>query len=207
MSYEFGGYVLLHRDRAQRDSSLQLALTAFSLILFGQARHLNEALELGDTFYTRSISKMKEEINELSSEVIDRLIVTTTLLENFDVSFFRLSWNIVLMIEQTLMYGVESHMTQTERARKLDAIRAEFWENGYHLNATASLMQVRRQQGYPQNLLLEKGIRRLIVSRISNAPSSLPMANICRYETTFSEVWPSLSGFEMAHFTEKRDRR
>jgi len=116
---------------------------------------------------------MKEEINQLSSEVVDRLIVTTTLLGSFDVSFSRLSWNIVLIIEQILVYGAESHMIQTERSRKLDAIRAEFWKNGYHFSATASLMQVRRQQGYPQNLLLEKGIRRLIVSRISDAPSLL----------------------------------
>jgi hypothetical protein len=40
----------------------------------------------------------------------------------------------------------------------------EFWESNYHLKGTAGLLQVRKQQEYPQNLPLEKALRRAIVS-------------------------------------------
>jgi len=58
-------------------------------------------------------------------------------------------------------------MTQNARPFKLDEIRSQFWMNDYHLKGAAGLLQIRQQQGYPQNLALEKGVRRVIVRRFS----------------------------------------
>lgn len=87
VGHEYGSYALCHHELTQPDSSIQLALTAFTLAVFGQAKHLNEALEIADTFYAKSIAKMRREIRELSCDTIDRLIVATALMGSFDVCF------------------------------------------------------------------------------------------------------------------------
>ncbi len=88
-------YSLHHWDRAQLDSSLRLALSAFSLAVFGQVNHIKNALEQADRLYIKSVNKMQAELTDLSADRIDHLIVATMLMTNYEVcSDPALSWSI-----------------------------------------------------------------------------------------------------------------
>jgi hypothetical protein len=85
IGHDYLTYALPYWHRAGPDSSLRLALSAFSLAVFGRARRLDKALRDADRFYVRSIIKTQAEIKELSSESIDHLLVSTMLMTNYEV--------------------------------------------------------------------------------------------------------------------------
>lgn len=73
-------------NASQTDSSLSLALSACSHAVFGRVRHVEKAFEEGETFYAQSIIKTQEQISKnLSSENLDRLLVTIMLMAIFEV--------------------------------------------------------------------------------------------------------------------------
>jgi hypothetical protein len=82
---EYSTYALCRWNLIRSDSSIYLAASAFSLAAFGAARHANEAFEKANRFFARSIIKTRKEINELSNETIDQLIVATMLMASYDV--------------------------------------------------------------------------------------------------------------------------
>ena len=82
---EFGTYALRHWVHAPSNSSLHLAVSAFSLAVFGQARHVDQALVDADKFYARSVVKTRREVEQLSNETVDQLLATTALMASYDV--------------------------------------------------------------------------------------------------------------------------
>jgi hypothetical protein len=87
IGHEYGSYALCYWDRVQPNSCLHLALSAFSLALFGRAKCMNTALKSADNFYAQSIIKIQKEIKELSSETIDQLLVVVMLMGIFHVRY------------------------------------------------------------------------------------------------------------------------
>lgn len=85
VGHEYGTYALNHWHHVRSDSSVHLALTAFSLAVFGRARRVNSALEIAGKFYTRSIIKTQREINQISSDTVEQLLIATTLMASYDV--------------------------------------------------------------------------------------------------------------------------
>lgn len=84
---EYSAHALRHFTRVSEDSSLRLAVTAFSLAVFGLGRRVKEALEAADKIYAMSVAKVRREIVELSSETIDQILVATVLMATYDVRF------------------------------------------------------------------------------------------------------------------------
>lgn len=171
IGHEYGSYALCHWNRARPDSSLHLAVSAFSLAVFGLARRVNKALEEADEFYARSVMKTRKEIKELSKETIDQLLVATMLMASYDVCFgllFLEYRNACADSRQNIMYRAKRQFTQNPPSSAADESGSPFWKNVAHYKGTAGLLQVRQQQGCPQNLPLDRAVRRPIVSQISN---------------------------------------
>ena len=86
--HEYNAYVLSYWARAQPGSSLHLALFAFSHALFGRANHVLKAIENADRAHARALVKMQddmEDMNGVSDEMIDQLLVTTMLMSSYQV--------------------------------------------------------------------------------------------------------------------------
>ncbi|KAJ5805279.1 hypothetical protein N7474_011166 [Penicillium riverlandense] len=81
---EYGTYALQYWTCAATNSSLQLAVSAFSLAVFGLARNVNQALGDADRVYGKSIARIREEIANLSNGTIDQLLVATLLMASYD---------------------------------------------------------------------------------------------------------------------------
>ena len=81
------GYGMLLLDNwngSTTDSPLQLAISAASHALFGRCKNFSDARSIASVRYTQALVKTQEEINNLSSESIDQLLLTISLLTNFE---------------------------------------------------------------------------------------------------------------------------
>ena len=85
IGHDYSAYVLCHWNRAQPDSSLHLAVSAYSLAAFGRKSRMFKTLEIADNFYAQSIVKTQHEIKEPSNESIHQLLLVTILLTNYEV--------------------------------------------------------------------------------------------------------------------------
>ena len=85
--HEYCTHALRHWNHTQPDSGLHLAVSSFSLAVFGQAKRCDKALQAADKFYARWIIRARGEIEELSEEKIDELLIATMLMAGYDVRF------------------------------------------------------------------------------------------------------------------------
>lgn len=67
------------------ESSLHLAVSAFSLAVFGRANKAYEILQRAEKHYARSITELRKELKVLSNDTIDELIIATMILSKYDV--------------------------------------------------------------------------------------------------------------------------
>lgn len=86
MAHEYGTYITSHWHRVTPDSSLGLALKAYSLAAFARTRGIDNALGDADRLYQRSIMKTHEEVQNPSSDGLDQLLIATMLMGHFEVS-------------------------------------------------------------------------------------------------------------------------
>lgn len=93
VSLEYGAYALCGWDYAHQDSSLHLAVSAFSLAIFGRVKHLNNLERVAHRYYARSCVQIRKEIQGLSNENIDRVLTATMLLATYDVCFILYDWS------------------------------------------------------------------------------------------------------------------
>jgi hypothetical protein len=80
-----GSFVLESWYQAKPDSSLRLAVSAYTLALYGRLKKVNKALDYGQRFYVHGAMKMRQEIKELSNSDIDQLLLTTMIMATYDV--------------------------------------------------------------------------------------------------------------------------
>lgn len=86
---EYGAGARYHsRCAEETESSLHLAVSAFSLAMFGRANNANEILQRAETFYARSITELRRELEVLSNDMIDQLLIATMILSKYDVCPF-----------------------------------------------------------------------------------------------------------------------
>ena len=88
IGHMYSEHVLFHWARARPGSGLHLALFAFSHAVFGRANHVERALEEADKAHAQSIvatQKEMEDLEQLSDERIDQLLVTTMLMSSYQV--------------------------------------------------------------------------------------------------------------------------
>ena len=85
IAHEYSSFVLDHWVAAQPDSSLRLALSAFSHAAFGRAMKAQKAVEVADKLYAQSIIRTQEEMKTLSDEAIDRLLLTIMFMSQHEV--------------------------------------------------------------------------------------------------------------------------
>ena len=85
--HEYGSYVLFYWNRARSDSSLHLALSALSHAVFGRARQVSQALEQAKRIHAQAIVSTKKDMNEVSEETIDQLLVAIMLMGSYAVCF------------------------------------------------------------------------------------------------------------------------
>lgn len=78
-------HVICSWESAGPGSSLRLAVSAVSLIVLWQEHRQTRMLNQAQTIYALCISKVHKEMEHLSSERIDHLVVTTTLMATYEV--------------------------------------------------------------------------------------------------------------------------
>ncbi|RDW57195.1 hypothetical protein BP5796_12645 [Coleophoma crateriformis] len=139
-------YALAHYDRARPDSSLHLAVSAFSLASFGRARRVSRALEAAHGFYARSITTTQKELSELADENLDHLVVATLLMSQYE----------------NTMYGAERESNQDIASATPDEVGSRFWKKICHYEGTMGLLRMRQQRGL-QNLPLYRAVRRPVL--------------------------------------------
>lgn len=66
-------------------TSIELAVSAFSLVIFGRVKKAYEVLHRAESVYSRSITQLRKELSRLSNDTIDNLLVATIILSKFDV--------------------------------------------------------------------------------------------------------------------------
>ncbi|KAJ5279793.1 hypothetical protein N7478_005165 [Penicillium angulare] len=81
---EYGACALRFWEDSRKDSILRLAVSAFALAKFGRAVRSSEALKDAGVIYGKSIKRMRSEIMNLSSEMIDPLLIATLLMAIYD---------------------------------------------------------------------------------------------------------------------------
>lgn len=69
----------------ETESSLHLAVSAFSLAVFGRANKAYEIFQRAEKHYARSITELRKELKVLSNDTIDELIIATMILSKYDV--------------------------------------------------------------------------------------------------------------------------
>jgi hypothetical protein len=89
--HEYGSYVISHWNRSRPDSSLSLTLLAFTHAVFGRARRASKAIEDANRLFSQAMTKVKEDIKDVSNEDIDQLLLAIMLMGSFEVC---LHWNI-----------------------------------------------------------------------------------------------------------------
>ncbi|KAF2670193.1 hypothetical protein BT63DRAFT_454375 [Microthyrium microscopicum] len=143
--HEYGSYALCYWNCVDSGSSLYSALSAFSLALFGQAKHSNEALDHADKFYGKSIIKTQQEIKKLSSDNIDQLLVAISLMAIYEN----------LTSSSGNQHPPSSHFDNLPSYGPAKIAS--------HLEGMAALLLTRKEHAYPRNLPLEQATRRTIL--------------------------------------------
>jgi hypothetical protein len=85
IGHEYSNYVSLYWNRARSDSSLHLALSALSHAVFGKAKHVSKAVEDAERFHAQTIMSAKKDMDEVSNETIDQLLVAIMLMGIYEV--------------------------------------------------------------------------------------------------------------------------
>ena len=160
----YEAYVLDQRNRAQPDSSLHLALLAYALATFGRNKSIPKALEIAHKFYSRSIATTQHEINELSNRNIDQLMIATLLLTSYEVCSCSEKVYPALIVLKNTVCEVKQHLVG-KQTLAADATGTQVWGQMCHLRGAEALLRFRQRQGFSQNLVLERAVRRPLVSQ------------------------------------------
>ncbi|KAH8893939.1 hypothetical protein GQ53DRAFT_717677 [Thozetella sp. PMI_491] len=168
---ELEAFVLPHYDHAQPDSSLQLALTSYSLAVFGRWKGVRPAICRAQRVYARSVVRTQQELGYLSSGNIDEIILAMMLMGRYE----------------NIMFAHREPAT----ARLPDEVGTRFFEQVCHEKGASSLLHIRKQLGFPPNPDLDRAIRRqclrIIILR------GAPMPPWFDDGTDWGEEGPSLS--------------
>ncbi|KAI1389265.1 uncharacterized protein F4822DRAFT_195033 [Hypoxylon trugodes] len=146
LAREYTYYLETYRGRDQPDSSLRLAVSAFSRAIFARATHPDTATDDAEGFFARSIAKMQDEFHGLSQENIDELLLTTMLLAHYEN--MRYQSQTQEQDESPLAYGVTGF---------------RFWKDVCHHCGAAGLLKLRRERGWSPNLPLDRSVRRQLI--------------------------------------------
>ncbi|KAJ5587654.1 uncharacterized protein N7459_003419 [Penicillium hispanicum] len=144
IDYEYGVYALHYFNSTASDSTLQLAVSAFSLAIFGRAMHFDKALKNSQVSYSRSIRRMRADITTLSNETVGQLLVATLLMATYD--------NIMHPEGSKSTLGLPASAGGPRSSMDIG-----------HCQGTVGLLQVQQHQGWSQSKSLESAIRRPIV--------------------------------------------
>ncbi|KAI9661610.1 MAG: hypothetical protein M1821_008848 [Bathelium mastoideum] len=143
---EYNSYALSAWNRAKPGSTLHLAVSAYSLAVFGRTRRMYKILEVADKYYTSSVVKMREEIQELSNERIDQLLISTILMTSYENTMYR----------RRKQYGL--HPTPV-----VNGVSCPLWKDIWHHRGTIGLLHARQQQVCPRRSALDRAVRRPMI--------------------------------------------
>lgn len=82
---EYGSFALGRWSDAGMDTSLHLAVSAFSLAAFGRAKRLDVAIQNAKRVYSEAMTRTREEIARLSNQNIDQLLIATAMMGSYHV--------------------------------------------------------------------------------------------------------------------------
>lgn len=83
---DYTAFVLQQWALTQPGSGLHFGIQAVSHALFGCEKKLQKALDQARIYHAQSVAKMQQEMQELSAEGINPLLVTAMLLDTYEVS-------------------------------------------------------------------------------------------------------------------------
>lgn len=82
---EHNHYLLAYRERARPDSSLHLAIYAFSHAVFGRAMQVGKMINDANDVFPRIVARIEKEFDELSQDNYSELLLTTMLMAFYEV--------------------------------------------------------------------------------------------------------------------------
>ncbi|KAJ5309209.1 hypothetical protein N7508_004588 [Penicillium antarcticum] len=153
---EFVSHVLPYWEYAEPDSSLRLAMTAYSNAVFGRSKGVRSALCLAEKAYMKTVEQTLEEMKTLSANKIYQVVLAMMLMGSYENVMFSL---------------------RTPLSSPPDEVGSRFWRSVCHEKGAAALLSVRRERGLAANVALEKVIRqkclRLLILQGANMPDWL----------------------------------
>ncbi|KAK0615710.1 hypothetical protein B0T17DRAFT_351540 [Bombardia bombarda] len=175
IAHDYNTYALCHWNQASAGSSpLYLAVSAFSLAVFGRARGESRALGDAAGFYAKSVAATQRELRRLAMTgtgtgpdieadvLIDQLVVATMVMGSYEFTVQEKQRH-----SQSLSFSVVHHHHRD--APVTDEVGSRFWKDVCHYQGTLGLMQIRQQKqqqkgyGCTQNMALDRAARRPII--------------------------------------------
>lgn len=89
---EYGACAVHYWENSSVDSTLRLAVSAFSLAKFGKAMRSMKAVREAESVYWKCVKNMRTDIENVSRKTIDPLLIATLLLAVYDVSCEHKEW-------------------------------------------------------------------------------------------------------------------
>ena len=156
---EFVSYVLPYWELAEPDSSLRLAMTAYSNAVFGRNKGVRSALCLAKKTYTKTVKQTLEEMKTLSASTIYQAVLAMMLMGSYE----------------NVMYSLR----EPSLPPPSDEVGSRFWENICHEKGAATLLSVRRDKCLVANIALDRVIRQKCVSEPCCQGPRIQMCELC----------------------------
>lgn len=144
-AHEWNTHVLGFWTKANPGSCIHLAVSTLSRAVFGRARGVPMALKQADQSYAQCLARTQQAVLGHASESMDELLLTTMLMGYFE--------NIRFNVGLSELSG-----------HKTDAVGSRFTNVFCHYEGAMGLLRVRRERGGNSEDVLDKAVRRQIVS-------------------------------------------
>lgn len=145
---EFVSHVLPYWEHAEHNSSLRLAMTAYSHAVFGRNKGVRSALCLAEKTYAQTVKQTLEEMKTVSTSTIYQVVLAMMLMGSYE--------NVMFSLRKPFLPSPP------------DEVGSRFWHNVCHEKGAAALLSARRERGSAANVALEKLVRQKCVSKPCN---------------------------------------
>ncbi|OTB14946.1 hypothetical protein K445DRAFT_22966 [Daldinia sp. EC12] len=143
---EYSYFLVDFLPKVQHDSSLYLAMSAFSHAVFGRVMQSDKSIEEAERTFARGVERVQSEIRQASQNNIDELLLATMLMADYED----------VMRNQTFHSENEDSLTD------LDVTGSRIWEDSYY-DVTASLLRQRQHKKWALNTSLSRAVRRKLI--------------------------------------------
>ncbi|KAI0376875.1 hypothetical protein F5Y04DRAFT_195147 [Hypomontagnella monticulosa] len=147
---EYGCYLRVYWDSLRHNSSLHLAASAVASTVLGYTTRDNNMIQNAAALFAESVTRMQIEVQQLSQDNIDELLITTMLVADYEEITYRDGRN-------------QSREDSPSSAPNHDVIGSQFWEDNIYHEDAAGLLGLRQQRGWAPSPGLDSAVRRKVI--------------------------------------------